>query len=190
MENLNKGGVNVSKVIVLDAGHGGLDSGAVNGKYREAEANLGITLKLGDKLKSKGYKVIYTRENNKALTLQQRCNIANKNKADIFVSIHCNSATNKNAEGIETYKYPNIGGITKRLAQNIQNELIKNFPDEKNRGLKESKFYVLKHTKMPAALVEVGFISHNETAKKLYSYSYQNKLASAICHAIMKTLEA
>lgn len=177
----------MSKVICVDAGHGGSDPGAVNGKYHEKNAALGIALKIGDKLTQKGHKVVYTRSTDKVLGLQTRCDVSNAAKADFFVSIHCNSAENKQASGIETFKYPGVGGITQRLANNVQNSLTTYFPEEKNRGVKEAKYYVLKNTKAPAILVEVGFISHDETAEKLFSFSYQEKLARVIVEGIEKT---
>lgn len=177
----------MSKVICVDAGHGGSDPGAVNGKYHEKNAALGIALKIGDKLTQKGHKVVYTRSTDKVLGLQTRCDVSNAAKADFFVSIHCNSAENKQASGIETFKYPGVGGITQRLANNVQNSLTTYFPEEKNRGVKEAKYYVLKNTKAPAILVEVGFISHDETAEKLFRFSYQEKLARVIVEGIEKT---
>lgn len=177
----------MSKVICIDAGHGGADPGAVNGKYQEKNATLGIALKIGDKLKQKGHNVVYTRSTDKVLGLQARCDVSNVAKADAFISIHCNSAENKSASGIETFKYPGVGGVTKKLAENVQNALVSNFPEEKNRGVKEAKYYVLKNTKAPAILVEVGFISHDETAEKLFRFSYQDKLARVIVEGIEKT---
>lgn len=173
--------------IVLDPGHGGTDPGAVNGRYKEAEATLGIANKIADKLKAKGHRVVLTRTKDQALLLQQRCDISNAAKVDAFISIHCNSAENKDASGIETFKYPGVGGVTKRLAENVQNSLVTNFTEEKNRGVKEAKYYVLKNTKAPAILVEVGFISHDETAEKLFRFSYQDKLARVIVEGIEKT---
>lgn len=177
----------MSKVICIDAGHGGADPGAVNGKHQEKNAALGIALKIGDKLMQKGHKVVFTRSTDKVLGLQTRCDVSNAAKADFFISIHCNSAENKQAFGIETFKYPGVGGVTKRLAENVQNALVMNFPEEKNRGVKEAKYYVLKNTKAPAILVEVGFISHDETAEKLFRFSYQEKLARVIVEGIEKT---
>lgn len=180
----------MSKVICIDAGHGGTDPGAVNGRYKESEATLGIANKIADKLKAKGHRVVLTRTKDQALLLQQRCDISNAAKADAFISIHCNSAENKDASGIETFKYPGVGGVTKRLAENIQNGLASSFPEEKDRGVKEAKYYVLKHTNAPAALVEVGFISHSETAEKLFRFSYQDKLARVIAEGIERTFYA
>lgn len=177
----------MSKIICIDAGHGGADPGAVNGKCQEKNAALGIALKIGDKLMQKGHKVVYTRSTDKVLGLQARCDISNAAKADAFVSIHCNSAEDKKASGIETFKYPVVGGVTKRLAENVQNSLVTNFTEEKNRGVKEAKYYVLKNTKAPAILVEVGFISHDPTAEKLFRFSYQDKLARVIADGVEKT---
>lgn len=178
----------MSKIICIDAGHGGADPGAVNGKCQEKNAALGIALKIGDKLMQKGHKVVYTRSTDKVLGLQARCDISNAAGADFFISIHCNSAGDKKASGIETFKYPGVGGVTKRLAENVQNSLVMNFPEEKNRGVKEAKYYVLKHTNAPAALVEVGFISHDPTAEKLFRFSYQDKLARVIVEGVEKTI--
>lgn len=164
--------------VCIDAGHGH-GNGAVNGKYKEDVAALGIAKKVRDNLKD--HTVIMTRETDKFIPLNVRCDISNDANADLFISIHCNSSTNKLARGIETWKHPNA---KHNLAECIQKELAENFPEEFNRGVKKNNFYVLKHTKCPAALIEVGFISHDETAKKLYSYSYQMKLAKAISNGI------
>ncbi len=171
--------------ICLDAGHGGLDSGAVNGKKYEKSYALSIAIKIADKLEALGHQVVMTRENDKALTLQQRCDIANKNNCKVFVSVHLNASTNKNASGIETFMWKKTD---KNLATNIQNSFVTLFPDEKNRGVKTAQYYVLKNTKMQSALVEVGFLSHDETAKKFDSYSYQNRLAEAITNGILRTI--
>lgn len=171
--------------ICIDAGHGGLDAGAVNGKMYEKDYALSIAIKVADKLEALGHTVYMTRENDKALTLQQRCDVANKNDCGVFVSVHLNGATNKNAEGIETFMWKSKD---KKLVNNIQNSLVTLFPDEKNRGVKSAQYYVLKNTTMQAALVEVGFISHDKTAEKFHSYYYQNRLAEAIVNGILRTV--
>ena len=171
--------------VCIDAGHGGLDAGAVNGKMYEKDYTLSIAIKVADKLEALGHTVYMTRENDKALTLQQRCDIANTNKCDAFVSVHLNSATNKNAEGIETFMWKKTD---KKLASHIQDSLVALFPDEKNRGLKTAQYYVLNNSKVPSALVEVGFISNDKTAEKFHSYYYQNRLAEAIVNGILRTV--
>lgn len=180
----------MAKLIVLDAGHGGDpkkggDVGAVNGKKYEKDYTLAIAKKVANKLKALGYEVIMTRETDKYVSLQDRCKIANTNKCDVFVSIHLNSAVNKNAHGIETFMWKSKD---KTLATNIQNSLVILFPNERNRGVKSAAYYVLKNTTMQAALVECGFLSHDATAKKFDSYYYQNRLAEAITNGILRTV--
>lgn len=179
----------MAKTIVIDAGHGGKDPGAVNGTKYEKVANLQIAKKVGEKLKEKGYNVKYTRSKDVYFSLQERCRMSNNWGADAFVSIHLNSATNKDAKGIETLRYPNVGQQTKDLAENVQTELVAAL-GWKNRGVKtRSDLYVLKKTVASAVLIECGFISNDEEAKKLFSSTYQNKIATAITKGVHNTLK-
>lgn len=93
------------KTVVIDPGHGGKDPGAINGNYQEKKITLSVALKLGAMIKSKypGIKVIYTRSDDTFIPVYQRAEIANKNKADLFISIHLNSAKNTTAKGSETF---------------------------------------------------------------------------------------
>lgn len=177
----------MSKLVCIDAGHGGKDSGAVNGTKHESVAALAIAKKVGAKLKEKGLNVKYTRSKDIYFTLAERCRMSNNWDADVFVSIHLNAAENKAAHGIETWRYKNVGETTKSLANNVQTELIA-ATGWRNRGVKETTtFYVLKHTKAPAVLIECGFISNNDESKKLFSEKYQNKIAEAIADGVYKT---
>lgn len=178
----------MSYTIVLDPGHGGKSPGAVNGKYHEADANLAIAKKVGAKLKAKGYNVKYTRTKDVYFSLEERCRMSNNWDADIFVSIHCNAATNKEASGIETWRYSSVGRMTKNLANNVQGQLI-SATGWKDRGVKTSStLYVLKKTIASAVLVECGFISSDVECKKLFSETWQNKIANGIVRGIEKTL--
>lgn len=178
--------------ICLDAGHGGFDPGACNNalKLRECDITLRTVLKLGQLLAKQGHTVIYTRfndnglGNNTSTSLANRVSIANKNNVDIFISIHCNSAANTQARGTETYFYQTSKN-GERLARLVQNELVKatGFQD---RGLKTANYYVIKYTRMPAILVEIGFISNNDEAKQLADPSVQDKIAQAIAEAVNK----
>ncbi len=96
---------NVFNVIVIDAGHGGNDPGCNGGGSKEKQVTLSIALKLGKMIEDslKDVKVIYTRKSDKFIELSERGNIANKNNADLFISIHCNANDNKEAAGTETY---------------------------------------------------------------------------------------
>lgn len=175
------------KIICVDAAHGGKDPGAVNGSKHESIAALAIARKVGAMLESKGYEVVYTRTKDKYLTLAERCTISNSKGADAFISIHLNSAINKAAEGVETWRYQNVGATTKALADNIQEELI-TATGAKPRGVKTTTtLYVLKHTIAPAVLVECGFISNHEESELLFDDDYQNKIANAIVTGIENT---
>ena len=165
---------------MVDAGHGGKDSGAVGNGLKEKDIVLSISKKVNSKLQSLGFKTIMTRSNDTYIPLSQRYSIANNNNADLFVSIHANSA-GATANGIETlYK------SSKALAQSIQTQLI-NQTGANNRGLKyRTDLAVLNGTKMPSALVEVGFISNASEASKIGNNSYQEKLATAIVNGLAK----
>ena len=174
----------MSLKVCIDAGHGGQDPGAVNGSKHEAVATLAIAKKVGTILKAKGCQIKYTRTKDKSLTLQERCDISNAFDADVFVSIHLNAATNEDAEGIETWRYKNVGERTKRLADNVQTQLIA-MTGCRNRGVKTSEsLYVLKHTKASAVLVEAGFISNAAEAKSLFCEKCQSRIAQAIVNGI------
>lgn len=177
----------MTKKVVIDAGHGKPDPGAVNGSKHEAVATLAIAKKVGAKLTAKGVGVLYTRTKNEAVSLKERCAISNTWGADAFVSIHLNAAANKDASGIETWRYP-VAGATKKLADGIQTRLIA-ATGAKDRGVKTTTtLYVLKHTAAPAALIECGFISNNAECRKLFTEEYQEKIATAIADGIYKAL--
>lgn len=177
----------MSKIIVVDAGHGGTDPGAVNKAHREKDANLAIALALGDKLRRNGFKVVYTRKTDVTKTLLERVTLSNQVKADYFISVHCNSAANKSAAGIETWVYNGVGGITRRLADNVQKRLAE-LEGVKNRGVKDGTFYVLKRTVCPALLIECGFISNSAECEKLFNEEYQKQMVEKIVKGIFDTI--
>lgn len=173
--------------VCIDAGHGGHDPGAVNGSKHESVAALAIAKKVGAALKEKGVSVKYTRSTDKYVSLAERCRISNAFDADAFVSIHLNAATNKTATGIETWRYP-VAGTTKKLADNVQSELVAAV-GWKDRGVKTTTtLYVLRKTASPAILIECGFLSNAAEAKKLFTEKYQDKLAAAIVKGVYKSL--
>lgn len=169
--------------ILLDAGHGGNDPGAVNGKLHEADAALDIVYKVGKILSLNGVKVYYSRKCDIVVELDERTDLANALGVDYFCSIHLNSFSSPSARGIETYHYP---GSKKgaELAKIIQKNLIA-ATGAVDRGVKTAKFYVLKHTNAPAVLVETGFISNHEEGEKLFDDEYQNRVAKAIAEGIL-----
>lgn len=171
--------------VCIDAGHGGSDCGAYNKGYKEKDITLNLALKVGALISDK-VDVVYTRNTDTTISLSERCNISNKKDCDYFVSIHVNSATNKEATGIETFKYINAGKKGDVLASSIQDNLIKT-TGAKNRGVKKASYYVLKKTIAPAVLVECGFISNNNEAELLFNEDYQDKIARAIATGLENT---
>ena len=169
--------------ICIDAGHGGHDPGAVNGIYKEADIALQIALRLGSLLEKNGNEVVYTRKNDTFIELYDRCKIANTTGCDCFVSIHLNSADNKQAHGTETLVYgPNMSAT--RLAEIVNRNMV-NATGFRDRGVKyRPELCVLKRTKMPAILVETGFVSNDEEAKDLISEVKELAIAKAICDGI------
>ncbi len=183
------------KIIVLDAGHGGDDGGASSSvlgyTINEKDITLSIVKKVRDLLTANGYSVMLTRESDTYPTLTQRAELANSVGAAIFVSIHMNSATTDSAHGTETYyaslnNDTSFGTTSKKLASNIQTRL-KTALGSRDRGVKTSNHAVTRKSLMPAALVEVGFISNVEEASLLVTDSYQNKAAGAIAEGIAVT---
>ena len=172
--------------IVIDAGHGGHDAGAVNGGLYEKAAALKVAKMVGAALAAKGHKVLYTRSTDVFVELKDRAKFSNSNNADYFISIHCNSAENAAASGVETW-YCEGSSKGRQLATAVQGELAK-IEGAKNRGIKAGTFYVLKNTEAPAILVELGFISNEEEKKLLFKEYYQQKLCDAIVSGVTKHL--
>lgn len=173
--------------IVIDPGHGGSDPGAVgpNG-LRESNVTLAVSLKLAEILRQAGVEIKLTRTSDVRVELKPRCDLANSWKADYFVSIHCNAATNPQAHGTETYCLQ-LGGQGEILARAIQTELVA-ATGRANRGVKTANYYVLRNTNMPAVLVELAFISNADEERLLRSAEFQEKCAAAIARGIGKVI--
>lgn len=180
------------KTIAIDPGHGGYDVGAIGSLgNQEKDLTLEISLKLGSILKEKGYKVVYTRENDEVSwhsepkeDLSARAAISNYEKADIFISIHLNKFNDKSINGTETY-YNELSSQGKNLAELIQNQIIGDIKTT-DRGIKKGNFLVLEKVKAPAILVELGYISNEVEEKALSNSVYQEKLSESITKAIDK----
>lgn len=171
-------------IIVLDAGHGGKDAGAVNSTLglREKDLNLQMILKLGAKLSQRGYNVQYTRTEDNFLELMEIPRIGNSYDPDIFISIHQNSAKTSTPYGLETYYYK-PSNDSQPLAKSIHTKLISQ-SGAFDRGVRTSPFVVIKHSSSPAILIEVGFISNYAEAPKLATDSYQEILTNAIADGV------
>lgn len=173
--------------VFIDPGHGGNDNGASGNGYLEDELNLQISKKIENKLKQKGIDVEMSRTSDYFLTLGERAIKANEYGADVFISIHQNSANSSSASGIETYYHKNKLKH-KPYSDIIQKQVILE-TKAKDRGVKSADFAVVRETDMPAALFESGFISNKEESKKLANTSYQDKIAIGISNAIESYLK-
>lgn len=171
--------------IALDAGHGGSDPGAVYKDRREKDDTLDLTLAVGDILKKNGIDVYYTRTTDEYETPFKKATDANNSGANLFVSIHRNSSENPNQySGVETLVYSDTG-LKAEVARNINNQLED--AGFKNLGVDERKnLVVLKRTKMPAVLVEAGFIN-NDKDNYLFDEEFDS-IAQAIADGILESI--
>jgi N-acetylmuramoyl-L-alanine amidase len=188
--------------VVLDAGHGGFDKGARSSFGSEKEYALDVVRQLRPLLQAKGFKVIMTRENDVFLPLQLRAHIANQTRDSIFVSIHFNATSNPDATGFEIFSLtprgaPSTGDDSLALsfvnmqagspvdAQSFElsaavyHSMLGHIP-EFDRGIKRARFAVLRLTKIPAILVEGGFLSERNDSKSVANPAWRTKLADAI----------
>jgi len=182
-------------IVCIDAGHGGYDSGAVNNYRYEKDDNLKMAKLVKQYLEEQGIKTIMTRDNDTNVSLRQRCRIANKKEADIFVSIHRNSA--EAGKGIEIWTSRSKNKEDLNLANSILEKLVETEIQE-NRGVKSgtskgdfTDYYVLKNTKMPSCLVELGFIS-DEKDNELFDNNieiYAKAIANGIIEEIKDELD-
>lgn len=168
--------------VVLDAGHGGSDPGALSfSKRLEKDFNLSLTLKVAELLQADpNIQVVLTRQGDETLSLEERVKIANASNADLFVSIHANYVDNPSTSGTETYYY---NDHSKNLADIMHKHLLQatGFLDRKVR---KERFYVIRYTTMPAILCEVGFISNPEQEQLMYDDAWQEQVAASIVAGI------
>lgn len=173
--------------MILDSGHGGKQVGAVYDGVAEKDINLTVAMQTGERLTKLGYRVGYTRTIDETLGPSERVARANGRYADVFVSLHCNAATDgaPGPGGIETLYYANsMRGAA--LAKAVQASLIA-ATNARNRLVKaRDNIYVLQHTRMPAVLVEMGFLSNPGERAKLKDPAYQQIVAGAIAAGIDK----
>lgn len=186
---LNQSGSPVKdRIIVIDAGHGGKDSGATNNGILEKDITLKVATIVKNKLEADGAKVIMTRSGDTYPTLEDRVNIALQNYAEVFVSIHVNSATNTSAKGTETY-YNVEGNVNvvedEALAKAINTQIVNN-ANMKDRGIKTANYYVIKNMLLPSVLVELGFISNPEDLEKLTDSDYIEIFGNSIYNGIVE----
>ncbi|HJG04223.1 MAG TPA: N-acetylmuramoyl-L-alanine amidase [Megamonas funiformis] len=181
-----------NKIITIDPGHGGSDSGAIgpNG-YTEKEGAFAISQKVASILNQSGAKVVMTRDSDVDVygpnasarnELQARVDVGNNANSDIFVSIHCNAFVNPAANGTQTFYYGS-SYQGQRLAQSIQEKMIE-ANGLRDRGISTCNFYVVKHSYMPAVLIETAFITNYDEEALLSDDEWQTTMAKAIAEGI------
>ena len=181
-----------NKIITIDPGHGGSDSGAIgpNG-YTEKEGAFVISQKVASILNQSGAKVVMTRDSDVDVygpnasarnELQARVDVGNNANSDIFVSIHCNAFVNPAANGTQTFYYGS-SYQGQRLAQSIQEKMIE-ANGLRDRGISTCNFYVVKHSYMPAVLIETAFITNYDEEALLSDDEWQTIMAKAIAEGI------
>ena len=169
--------------VCIDAGHGGKDGGAQGASVAEKWIALDVANRVAQKLQNSGMSVVMTRDSDYFVELAERANIANQTGADVFVSIHCNSGPST-AQGTEVWTYPGAAE-DKRLAEELLERMIAR-TGLRSRGTKEENFAVLRLTRCPAALVELGFISNPEEEQTMKTFDYQDQASTAIVEGIKK----
>jgi N-acetylmuramoyl-L-alanine amidase len=212
--------------IVVDAGHGGHDPGAIGPRrVREKDVTLAMAKRLAKRLREAGFEVVLTRKDDRYLRLEDRTAIANTARGDLFVSIHANAHPRRIRTGIETYflntaadRYAarlaarengldideeggalvariktDLGaqwdaGASRKLARGVQREVTSgvrmHVGEVRDLGVKSALFYVLLGARMPAVLVETGFISNRDEERRLASVRYQDEVATGIARAV------
>jgi N-acetylmuramoyl-L-alanine amidase len=168
--------------VVIDPGHGGHDRGGTPGiRYAEKTYALDVSKRLASRLRDAGFRTVMTRTRDRFVSLGERCAIANRQRNAIFVSVHFNAAPRRGADGVETYYY---GRASYGLAACIHTRVVSAAGTE-NRGVRRRSFYVLRHTRCPAVLVEGGFLTNPaEGARIARSASHRQRLADAIARGI------
>ena len=197
---INVGSFN-NRIIVIDAGHGIPDGGAVGESgITENELNLKVAKYLEDILTKKGFTVIMTRRdengiysadsktvrNKKREDMKKRVDISNTSNASLLLSIHMNYFGMKSCRGPQVF-YCKGSNNGEEIAKNIRESLIKNIGEHCEREIKpvSEGIYLLNHTKIPAVLIECGFLSNSEEEKMLLSDKYQKKIAESIADGIV-----
>jgi N-acetylmuramoyl-L-alanine amidase len=194
------------QTICLDAGHGGKDPGKLDGRNEEKKYALLLAEEVERILKQSGFKIVQTRRRDTFVDLLERSKVASEQGADLFVSLHYNAADNRSAQGAEVYCLTPVGAISSNagsgssaapaysgsaqnaknvlLGYHVQKSLVRSLSVE-DRGVKRAQFVVLSSAKVPAVLIEAGFMTNPTEANRIYDPAYRKKMALAIVDGIL-----
>lgn len=185
------------KVVVIDAGHGGGAPGAIKQEIMEKDINLAIVLRLKELLdeNDRNIGVYYTRTEDTNPTFEQRAQLGGKTEANLYISVHSNSTTDGqmskyNGTEVMYDELKEEEGLSSRHLAQICLEEITGATGSKNNGLTYGNgIYIIRNNEVPAALIEVGFMTNQEELNKLNSPEYQKQAAQGIYNAIMRALD-
>ncbi|MGI8820971.1 MAG: N-acetylmuramoyl-L-alanine amidase family protein [Chthoniobacterales bacterium] len=195
------------KCVIIDAGHGGQDSGAIQAGVQEKDLTLDVARRVEWLLRAQGLRTVLTREGDEAVSLAQRATLANRQRDGVFVSIHFNEGGRSAAMGVQTFyatrQLSNLGLVATWLPflqqistapANLESQSLAAFVQKSlvgrtqafDRGTHAEQFYVVAHVRHPAVLVEGGFLSNREEMAKLVTEGYRQQLAEAISEGVMR----
>lgn len=180
------------RILVVDAGHGGKDTGtpAISGTWEEKDYNLDFVQKIEENWDMENCKVYLTRWDDSQISLSSRVDFANKVEADWFVSVHCNGTDEYEGTGLEAlYKTNAYKKQSREMAQLCMEELEKE-TGFSNRGLLDGqKIYIVRNANMPMILLEMGFLSDMENLSFMKKEANRDKMAKAVCKALREGME-
>lgn len=168
------------RTVVIDPGHGGQDRGGQWGLVYEKHLALDTSVRLEQHLRNLGYRTVMTRRSDYFITLPQRVAIANRHRNAIFVSVHYNYTWKQHVSGIETFYHRDD---SRRLAQFVQQSMLRRTRAE-DRGAKFARYYVIRHSNIPAILVEGGFVSNARERERVKAGWYREAVARGIAEGI------
>ncbi len=178
--------------VVIDPGHGGPDPGAVGiGGLRETDVVLDVCLQIARLLQARGVQVLMTRTSEVDVDLPPRVALANSSGADLFVSVHANalSMARPDVNGIETFFFEGAGSPSRRLAAALQEQMVAISPGSPDRGVRTGRFFVIRRTVMPSALVEMGFVTGELDSRRLADASFRRRMALALAAGVLNALQ-
>lgn len=182
-------------IVVIDAGHGGKDGGCSGGGLMEKDINLAITEKMKNYFDTDGYKigVYYTRERDFNPTYESRVGLANDLNADLFLSVHINSTASGRTSAINgsevMYRSGDESGLSKAFASHCLDSMLSSLQSNSKGLVAGDNIFIIRTSKVPVALAEIGFITNKEERAKMADEGYQEKTAQALHQAIVMTLQ-
>lgn len=181
--------INQEPLIVIDAGHGGEDEGCSWEEQEEKNLNLRLANMLKETLEENGFRVLLTREEDEALSLEERVILANEAQGDLFLSIHQNASEDQMVHGVETWYCEESSEQSERLAKLVQQYVVL-YTKARDRGVVETDtLYVIRECNMPSCLVETGFLSNKDEREKLVTEEYMEKIVEGITDAVQLYFE-